>query len=149
VYDITPVREDEFDALAALWEASVRATHDFLSENDIAGLREAIRRTYLAAVTLCACRDARGQILGFAGVSGNKVEMLFVAPEHRGRDVGRTLLEHAVTAMAASRLDVNEQNQQALDFYRHLGFRVVGRSPMDGQGRPFPLLHMELARPGG
>jgi hypothetical protein len=28
------------------------------------------------------------------------------------------------------------------DFYAALGFRVVGRSPLDDGGRPFPLLHM-------
>ncbi len=143
---VTTTDETEFDALTVLWEASVRATHDFLSENDIASLREAIRRTYLAAVTLRVCRDAAGNILGFVGVDEGKVEMLFVAPEHRGRGVGRTLLEHVVTALHARRLDVNEQNPQALGFYQRLGFRVVGRSPLDGQGNPFPLLHLELAR---
>ncbi|MES1942138.1 hypothetical protein T5B8_17948, partial [Salinisphaera sp. T5B8] len=24
--------------------------------------------------------------------------------------------------------------------------RVIGRSPVDGQGKPYPLLHMQLAR---
>ncbi len=43
-----------------------------------------------------------------------------------------------------SRVDVNEQNEQALGFYQHLGFSVIGRSPLDGQGKPYPLLHMEL-----
>jgi hypothetical protein len=33
---------------------------------------------------------------------------------------------------------------QALDFYQHIGFSVTGRSPVDGQGKPYPLLHMVL-----
>lgn len=32
---------------------------------------------------------------------------------------------------------------QALAFYKQQGFRVVGRSALDGQGNPYPLLHME------
>jgi putative acetyltransferase len=41
-------------------------------------------------------------------------------------------------------VDVNEQNPQGVGFYRHMGFEQVGRSELDGQGNPFPLLHMRL-----
>jgi putative acetyltransferase len=40
---------------------------------------------------------------------------------------------------------VNEQNPQAVGFYEHIGFLITGRSTLDGQGKPFPLLHMKLA----
>jgi ribosomal protein S18 acetylase RimI-like enzyme len=39
-------------------------------------------------------------------------------------------------------VDVNEQNPAARGFYEALGFVVVGRSPLDEGGRPFPVLHM-------
>jgi len=39
-------------------------------------------------------------------------------------------------------VDVNEQNQQAVGFYRRLGFEVEGRSEVDSMGKPFPLLHL-------
>lgn len=45
-------------------------------------------------------------------------------------------------------VDVNEQNEAGLRFYEALGFTVVGRSPTDTGGRPFPLLHMKRAAPG-
>jgi hypothetical protein len=35
---------------------------------------------------------------------------------------------------------------QALGFYLRLGFEVVGRSELDSNGKPYPLLHMRLAR---
>jgi putative acetyltransferase len=41
-------------------------------------------------------------------------------------------------------VDVNEQNPQATAFYQHYGFVQTGRSPLDGEGRPLPLLHMNL-----
>lgn len=44
----------------------------------------------------------------------------------------------------AIKVDVNEQNNHALGFYEHIGFKVVGRSPLDGQGEPYPILHMAL-----
>ena len=101
-------------------------------------------RDGLSAVPLIAARDVRGRIDGFAGVAGDMLEMLFVHARARGRGIGRALLLRAVDA-GVTRLDVNEQNPDGLGFYRHMGFEVVGRSPVDGQGRPFPLLHMSLA----
>ena len=85
-----------------------------------------------------------GAPCGFAGSQDGKLEMLFVAPEVRGRGVGRALLAHAVEHARVRTLDVNEQNPQAVGFYEHEGFVVAGRSPVDDAGRPFPLLHMRL-----
>ncbi|MFT9096710.1 MAG: GNAT family N-acetyltransferase, partial [Gluconobacter cerinus] len=85
-----------------------------------------------------------GRILGFCGVHERNIEMLFISPESRGLGIGSLLLEYAVNNQGAVKVDVNEQNVQALGFYEHLGFNVVGRSPLDGYGKPYPLLHMEL-----
>lgn len=43
-------------------------------------------------------------------------------------------------------VDVNEQNTQAVGFYARAGFTVTGRSPVDDEGRPYPLLHLALTR---
>lgn len=57
-------------------------------------------------------------------------------------------MAHAQTlAAGALAVDVNEQNEAALRFYVALGFAVVGRSPTDSGGRPFPLLHMRRPAP--
>ncbi|ODU60218.1 MAG: GNAT family N-acetyltransferase [Comamonadaceae bacterium SCN 68-20] len=142
--DIFRPQENDYETLTNVWEASVRATHDFLSEADIAWLRPRIRNDYLHAVELIAFDNENGDILGFAGVADNKIEMLFVAPHARGQGVGKALLRHAVKRMKVAALDVNEQNPQARGFYEHLGFEVIGRSPLDSMNRPFPLLHMRL-----
>jgi ribosomal protein S18 acetylase RimI-like enzyme len=57
-------------------------------------------------------------------------------------DASCRLLDHAVSVFGATSLDVNEQNLQAVGFYRHMGFEIVGRSELDGAGKPYPLLHM-------
>lgn len=141
---ITPVTADEYPALTTLWEASVRATHDFLPEAHIERLRPLILNDYLAAVELRAARDADGTLLGFAGVHEGKLEMLFIDPARRGSGVGKALLAHAITELGVREVDVNEQNPQAVGFYLHQGFEVAGRSELDGQGEPFPLLHLKL-----
>ncbi|WP_325985613.1 GNAT family N-acetyltransferase [Pseudomonas protegens] len=142
----TPKLSD-YPELTQVWEASVRATHDFLPDSYIELLRNLVLNRYLDAVMLICTRDARQRITGFAGVAAGKVEMLFIDPAHRGRGLGRQLLQYAVEHLNAQQLDVNEQNPQALGFYFRQGFEVVGRSEHDGMGQPYPLLHMRLKQP--
>lgn len=124
-----------------LWEESVRAAHDFLSEDDIAAIKPQVR-TAIHLVDLFLI-DCGGKIAAFAGISGEKLEMLFVHPDARGAGHGKILLKRLL-ALGVGSVDVNEQNGQALGFYRHLGFEVYSRSELDSQGNPFPLLHMRL-----
>lgn len=77
------------------------------------------------------------------GVSENKVEMLFLKPDKRGMGLGRRLLELALTKLKTYKIDVNEENPDALGFYQHLGYKVVSRDEFDGNGRPHPILHLE------
>ncbi|RUR46296.1 acetyltransferase [Vreelandella populi] len=132
--------------LLEVWEASVRATHDFLVESDLLALKPLILEQYFDAVDLMVARNDAGDIVGFCGVSDGNIEMLFIAPRARGQGVGARLVAHAINAQGATRVDVNEQNEQAVGFYQHIGFSVIGRSPLDGQGKPYPLLHMALSK---
>lgn len=140
----TPSPRD-YPQLLQVWEASVRATHDFLPESYIVLLRELVPK-YLDAVMLICCKDARQHITGFAGVAAGRVEMLFVDPKHRGQGIGKQLLRHAISELNADELDVNEQNPQAVGFYLKQGFEQIGRSETDGMGKPYPLLHLRLRR---
>jgi putative acetyltransferase len=70
--------------------------------------------------------------------------MLFVLNEVRGQGIGTVLLQHAIEQLAATKVDVNEQNPQAVGFYQHMGFNIESRSPLDDMGKPFPILHMTL-----
>ena len=133
----------DYEALTELWEASVRATHDFLPESDIHFFKPLVRDQFLASVDLYALQDGAGRFHGFLGVLDGKIEMLFVDPASRGKGCGKWLLQIALTELQAYDLDVNEQNPQAVGFYQKMGFEVVGRSPLDGMGKPYPLLHMK------
>ena len=144
--NIFSVDEKDYPEIISVWEASVKATHDFLSEEDIQHLKPLILNEYLKAVELVCMKDSQGKIIGFIGVADRKIEMLFIEPQHRGQSIGKKLLKYAIESMQAIDVDVNEQNEQAVGFYKHAGFEVVSRSPVDGQGKPFPLLHMSLSQ---
>lgn len=130
--------------LLNIWLRSVRATHHFLQEADIEVLLPQLRDIYLPAVELWVAVNAEDSPLGFIGLNENHVEMLFIEPDLRGKGIGRALLDHARSSRNQISVDVNEQNPEAVGFYLHYGFVQTGRSPLDGEGRPFPLLHLSL-----
>lgn len=133
--------EEEWPTLVRIWRSAVEATHHFLSPDDVAFYESRMLSDYLPAVDLTVA-EVDGAPAGFSGLAGNSLEMLFVADAHRGRGVGSALLRRAVADHPDLHLDVNEQNPQAVDFYRRHGFITLSRSATDGDGRPFPILHM-------
>ncbi|AMB85542.1 acetyltransferase [Pseudomonas agarici] len=141
----TPKTSD-YPELTAVWEASVRATHDFLPDSYIELLKNLVLTRYLDAVMLICTRDSHQRITGFAGVAAGRVEMLFIAPQNRGQGLGKLLLGYAIEHLNADELDVNKQNPQAIGFYFKQGFEVIDRSARDGMGQPYPLLHLRLKR---
>lgn len=133
----------EYAALREIWRSAVLATHDFLDETDFARIDSHLMSDYLPAVHLIVAESA-GTAVGFAGVHGDGLEMLFISDSVRGQGIGSALLADAVAHHAVSRVDVNEQNRGAHGFYLSRGFVQVGRSELDGDGRPYPTLHLEL-----
>ena len=142
---ISRAQAQDFLEITDLWEASVRATHHFLPEAMIHQYRPLILNEYLHLVDLYTWREG-GQILGFLGLAGHKVEMLFIHPAARGQGIGRQLMNYAIQQHGVYEVDVNEQNEQAVGFYLRLGFEVINRSPLDAQGQPFPILHLVVRR---
>lgn len=131
---------DEWPRIVAVWRSAVEATHAFLTPADVDEYERRMAADYLPAVTLTVA-TIDGRIVGFSGLSDDTLEMLFVDADDRGRGVGSALLSDALARVPGLRVDVNEQNPQAVGFYRGHGLRETGRSETDGEGRPFPLLH--------
>ncbi|MBR2686970.1 MAG: acetyltransferase [Aquamicrobium sp.] len=128
--------------LVDIWLAAVRATHHFLTEDDIRFFEPRLRDLHIPALEVYVAEGDDGQLLGFAGLDGANLEMLFIDPSHHGHGIGRQLVDHAVALKGRLKVDVNEQNPGALAFYLKCGFTQVGRSELDGSGKPFPLLHL-------
>ena len=141
---VSTASKADFPRLLEIWEAAVRASHHFLSEADIDFFRPLVLNDALPAVRLACARNRAGDILGFIGTAGEKIEMLFVDPQQHRKGIGRFLINYAQTACGATTVDVNEQNPGAVAFYRSMGFEVEGRSDVDSLGKPFPLLHLVL-----
>jgi putative acetyltransferase len=141
---IRPATPEDHPRLLEVWLASVRATHDFLTEEDIQALYPVVRDRVLPTLELWTLLEGAGPI-GFSALSGNKLEALFLHPDHLGQGGGRRLVEHARELKGPLLVDVNEQNPQARRFYESMGFEVFDRFETDDAGRPFPLLRMREA----
>ncbi|GBL04831.1 GNAT family N-acetyltransferase [Glaciecola sp. KUL10] len=141
---VEKVLPEYYSEMLDVWENSVRATHDFISDEDIEFFKPIIIEQAFPAVSLRCVKSETGSIIGFVGVHDSKIEMLFILNEERGHGVGTLLLKYAIEKLNACKVDVNEQNPQAVGFYEHMGFKVKSRSPLDDMGKPFPILHMAL-----
>lgn len=126
-----------------IWSRAVDATHGFLLPADRAAIGEEVK-AFLPQAPLTLAVNAADHALGFMFVHGGHMEALFIDPDHHGKGIGRALVASALALHPALTTDVNEQNGEALSFYRRLGFEPTGRSDLDGQGRPYPLIHLRF-----
>lgn len=118
------------EELVAIWCRSVDATHDFLSAEYRTELEDLVR-SFLPEAPLWVAVNERDQPVGFMLLSGQHMDALFIDPDVRGCGVGRVLVEHALSMAPELTTNVNEQNEQAVGFYKKVGFKVTGRSEVD------------------
>ena len=134
----------DFAPLVAIWRSAVDATHEFLADADRDEVESRLESDYFPAVSLTVA-ELNGRPVGFAGVLDGNLEMLFIDAKQRGTGIGTSLLSHAINDHGVRYVDVNEQNPGACGFYLSRGFAQVGRDELDGDGRPYPTLHLELS----
>lgn len=140
--EIVRCTEKDYEILVEIWARSVKATHHFLKEEDFNEIKAALIPDYFPNVDLYAATD-NGVYVGFIGLRKDAIEMLFVDSTHRGEGFGTALMEFA-KRQGATRVDVNQQNHSALNFYNAKGFRVVAADQRDEAGRAYPILHLSL-----
>ena len=129
--------------LLGIWEASVRASHHFLTEEDIRSLCPQAEEAVRQIGTLWVADDGNVRI-GFIGIQSGKIEMLFLHPDYFRKGIGKVLIQKAIAEQDVQYVDVNEQNPTAVKFYERMGFRTFRRDSTDDQGNPFPILRMKI-----
>ena len=143
--------------LLGIWDASVRASHHFLTEDDIRSLCPQAEEAIRQIETLWVVEDENVRIglmgiqsgkienvrIGFMGIQSGKIEMLFLHPDYFRKGIGRMLTQKAFSELDVQYVDVNEQNPSAVRFYERMGFRTFRRDSTDDQGNSFPILRMK------
>lgn len=129
--------------LLDVWESSVKATHLFLSVDEINNIKQYVPQAIKDVSILVITENKNGNPVGFMGVDDKRLEMLFVLDKYRGQGIGKQLLQYGIENYSINELTVNEQNPRAKGFYEHMGFEVYKRTELDEQGNPYPLLYMK------
>lgn len=141
IYETPDRSRSLLSALLTVWERSVRATHVFLSDAEVNSIKTYVPQA-LAGVEHLVIAEGEKPV-AFMGTQNGRMEMLFVAPEERGKGIGKQLLEYGIASYGIFEVTVNEQNPQAVGFYEHMGFMTYKRTASDEQGSPYPLLYMK------
>lgn len=144
ILEVEERNSDLISKLIAVWEASVRATHLFLSDSEILSIKEYVPQALKSVDKLIIAENDEEKPIAFMGIENETLEMLFITPSERGQGLGKLLLQYGISNYRVNRLTVNEQNPQATGFYEHMGFHVYKRTDYDEQGNPYPLLYMRL-----
>lgn len=135
-------RPDEGARVVEIWRNAVDATHGFLSPEDRQAIDEMVCG-FLPQVPLWLAVDANDYPQAFMLIDNGHMQALFVDSACRGTGIGAALVRHGLSLHPNMTTDVNEQNGQAVGFYEKIGFKRTGCSPLDDQGRPYPLIHLE------
>ncbi len=126
---IRKVKATDYPRLMEIWESAVSSTHDFLKEEDFLYYKEQLP-VYFQHVTLFGF-EQEGILAGFMGIAKENLEMLFIDNNYRGIGIGKKLITYAIDNLQVTKVDVNEQNSQAVGFYEHIGFNTYKRSDLD------------------
>lgn len=144
MFTLRPSLTRDVERVVEIWCLAVDATHDFLRPDDRIALEQEVR-SFFTTAPLTLAVDAQDKPLGFMLVQDGNMDALFIDPCYHGQSIGKQLVATALQQHPHLTTDVNEQNQAAAAFYQHLGFIPTGRSEVDGQGRPYPLIHLQYA----
>ena len=142
---IRNARPDEGTWVVEIWRRAVDAPHGFLIAEDRKGIDELVCG-FLPQAPLWLAIDAKDYPLAFMLIDNGHMEALFVDPAYRRTGIGAALVRHGLALHPHMTTDVNERNAQAVGFYEKMGFKRTGCSPLDGQGRPYPLVHLKHTR---
>ena len=144
IYEVSQRPESLLSALLDVWEDSVRASHLFLSDEEIEHIKKYVPQAVTHVGHLIVAENESGSPAAFMGIEKRRLEMLFLAPQERGKGLGKQLLQYGIQNYDVRELTVNEQNPQAVGFYAHMGFETYKRTDCDEEGNPYPLLYMRL-----
>jgi len=146
IIDVNDRTPQLIDRLLEVWENSVRATHKFLSNEEVLEIKKYVPEALNGIAHLIIDTDKNENPIAFMGIEDNKLEMLFISSEFRGMGIGKKMLLYGIENYGVNNLAVNEDNPQAKGFYEYMGFKVYQRNELDDQGKPYPVLYMRLEK---
>lgn len=158
-HSIRPLYIEDIPEAMAVWESSVLASHDFLSDEDYEYFHDLVhdvlhkilpKREILKFMLFPSTNapfhglfDEQDTLCGIMSVSNGIINALFIHGDMRRKGYGSILMRYALNDLGAHKVSVNEQNPPAIRFYQKWGFEVYKRTEEDQCGKPYPILYMQ------
>ena len=153
-------RPSDLEACRALWAEMVQRHRDIYDDPSIGGDEPGLEfDAHLARVgpDHVWVATSAGEVVGLVSLIEEEqeaeVEPIVVSARHRGKGIGRALLQHAVEqAKTAGVLCLSvkpvARNEDAIAFFHHAGFKALGHVQLfmwlgesaPGQWKPGPVL---------
>ncbi len=119
---IRKLRQGDIDRVADIWLSGNLTAHAFIPAEYWKSNSEAVKE--MLPHSEVYVYEHGGEIQGFAGLSGEYIEGIFVSEEMRSRGIGKQLLDHIKAVKPVLRLNVYEKNTRAVRFYEREGFEI-------------------------
>ena len=132
-------------ALLDIWERSVKATHLFLSDGEIENIKEYVPRALMGVENLTVAENEDGQSVAFMGTESGTLEMLFIAPEERGKGLGKRLFRYGIDHLGGKRTGGQRAEPAGKGLLRAHGFSRLQTNGARRTGRPLSALVHEPA----
>jgi ribosomal protein S18 acetylase RimI-like enzyme len=158
-FAVRRAREDDVVAIAEVQIASWRAAYRgiivdaTLDGMDIAKHAIQWQRSFDQRAPIWVA-EAEEAVVGFVGLRGNEITVLYVQPDRQRRGIGRALLESALATIASEGaglawLWVLEANATARAFYAAVGGRISDSGPVRVEGQTLTQVRYlwDLPRP--
>ena len=144
---ICSVIKEDYPHFVKIWERVVKETPAFVSEEEFEFHKKYRMPYYFNHLFLFAYKDEKNKIKGFLGVSQDRVEMLFIDPIAKGKGIGKKFMNFVFNNLKINKVDIYEYNKDGIAFFKHLGFKEIGRSELDKEGKNKPILSLEKSVP--
>lgn len=142
---IRPFEPSDFSAIEEVYAISKLDELRFeMSSFELLPLKQDTQRLQDLMASRIFVYDDSG-IQGYGAVSGSEIRAVFVHPMHRGKGIGKQLLEHLMLhAGNGATLFVAKSNQPAVALYQRYGFEVSREFGTFYNGKPVLANEMVL-----
>ncbi|MGC1505307.1 MAG: GNAT family N-acetyltransferase [Sulfitobacter sp.] len=130
---IRKYKNEDTDALIAIWDKAEPLAHPFLSTSVRDQVRNDLHNIYLPNAQTWVLEDEAVPV-GFIAMIDREIGGLFLVPSQQGMGMGRRMVDHMVTLKGPLTVEVFKDNKIGLRFYERYGFVVVGEGVFEGSG---------------
>ena len=118
----------DIDRVMKIWFETTIKAHSFIEKSYWEQMFDVVKNQYIP-ISETFVFEKNGEIQGFISLIENKhIGALFVSEKFQGQRIGTHLIEYVFKIVNDLTLDVYKENNQAVQFYKRMGFEIKSES---------------------